>query len=317
MILERSPFPILDLEFEAELEGELALPPFSGGLLRGAFGASLRRLSCMTGFRTCAGCPLLATCPYPALFEPPARDLAAVGLARTQEGLPPPFILRVPNADPGFDGRLVFGMRLVGGAIDRLAYVIAAWQRLFARGLGRERVRGALVVVREVATGMPVWEGEDIDWPEPARPPLPLAGPELALLSRTPLRLGAGGAPARQALSPRAFVAAIVRRARLLAIHGDAPAHAEVKAWPVDRWLADAEAVSHWPSLAWRDWYRFSSRQKRSMNLGGLVGRWEWERVPEPVQALLSLGELLHVGKEASFGLGAYEVQGMSRSANG
>lgn len=309
MILARAPFPILDLELEAELEGELALPPFPGGLLRGAFGASLRRLSCMTGFRTCIGCPLLATCPYPALFEPSPRDLAAVGLARAQAGLPPPFILRVPGADPGPDGRLVFGMRLIGSAADRLAYVIEAWRQVFARGLGRERVRGALVVVREASSGTALWEGEEILWPEPAPPPLRLAGPDLALLSRTPLRLGAGGGTARETPSPRAFVAAIVRRARLLAIHADEAAQTEVRAWPVSDWLGETEAVVHRPSLAWRDWYRFSSRQQQRMNLGGLVGRWDWEQVSKPVQALLSLGALLHVGKEASFGLGAFVVR--------
>ncbi|MFN3370888.1 MAG: CRISPR system precrRNA processing endoribonuclease RAMP protein Cas6 [Sphingomonadaceae bacterium] len=316
MILERTPFPLLDLEFEAELEGPLALPPFPGGLLRGAFGASLRQLSCMTGFRTCVGCPLLASCPHPALFEPPPRDLASVGLPRAQEGLPPPFILRVPAADPGADGRLVFGMRLVGGAIERLAYVIEAWRRVFARGLGRERVRGALVAVRVAGTGETIWAGEEMLWPAPVCQALPRVGGHLALVSRTPIRLRRRGAPLPpEALAPRALVAAIVRRARLLAAHADGDAQAEVRNWPVTEWLAAADGVRHRPQLAERDWWRFSARQRQRMNLGGLVGRWDWSHVPEPVQALLALGALIHVGKEASFGLGAYSVERTGRTA--
>ncbi|MFQ3595423.1 MAG: CRISPR system precrRNA processing endoribonuclease RAMP protein Cas6 [Sphingomonadaceae bacterium] len=305
----QAPFPVVDLRFEVQLDGALQLPPFPGGLLRGAFGSALRRLSCMTGFRTCVGCPLRATCPYPLLFEPPPADLSSVGLGRTQDGLPPPFILRLPEIDPGADGQFFFGMRLVGGAIDRLAFVIEAWRRVFAHGLGRERVRGTLVCVRLAADGTPIWSGEEIVWPEPQLPSLAAKGAELMLLSRTPMRLQArGDRLPLERLTARAFVAAIIRRARLLALHADAQAQAVVRSWPVGAWLDQADAVAQQQSLVWRDWYRFSARQKQRMNLGGYVGRWAWSAVPPELQRLLSLGELLHVGKEASFGLGAYAI---------
>ena len=310
MTLAHAPFPMLDLLFEAAFEEPWNLPTYPGGLLRGAFGASLRALSCMTGFRSCAGCPLIATCPYPALFEPPSRDLSAVGLPRLQEGLPPPFILRVPQADVGADGRLLFGMRLVGPAIPRLAFVIEAWRRVLARGLGRDRVKGTLVrVVREVDQAV-VWEGEEISWPDLAPPALIRAGDRLALVSRTPIRLKGAGRPVPPAsLSPRLLVAAIVRRARLLASLCGPEVQAAVRDWPVSHWLEAADGISHRPDFVWRDWYRFSARQQQRMNLGGLVGQWRWEGVPEEIQPLVALGALVHVGKEASFGLGAYEVR--------
>lgn len=304
-----TPFPILDLRFEVHLEAPLQLPPFPGGLLRGAFGASLRRLSCMTGFRTCAGCPLRTTCPFSLLFDPPPADLSTVGLPRAQDGLPPPFILRLPDADPGPDGRLLFGMRLIGLGIDRIAFVIEAWRRAFDHGIGAERVRGSLVSVVRAGDGTSVWEGERITLP----PPLPAmqrpVPPDLVLVTRSPLRLMAGGAalpPER--LNPRLLVAAIVRRARLLATHADDDSRATIRAWPVGQWLQAAEGVSHRPQLVWRDWHRWSSRQRRRMNLGGYVGQWAWTDVPEPLRELLTLGALLHVGKEASFGLGAIDL---------
>lgn len=308
-MLAHAPFPLLDLVFEAAFEEPWKLPPFPGGLLRGAFGSALRSLACMTGFRSCTGCPLRHTCPYPILFEPPPRDLSAAGLARCHEGLPPPFILRVPQADVATDGRLTFGMRLVGPAIDRLAYVIEAWRRALARGLGRDRVRGALLRVVAEPDGEPVWEGEEIRHPEVLGRTLPLAGPQLLLVSRTPIRLQSGGERAPLAhLTPRVLVAAIVRRARLLAAQCGPDAEAQVRGWPVGAWLESADGIAHERALAWRDWYRFSARQQRRMNLGGYVGRWRWAHVPDPLQGLLALGALIHVGKEASFGLGAYEV---------
>lgn len=309
-MLAHAPFPLLDLVFEAAFDEPWKLPPFPGGLLRGAFGSSLRALSCMTGFRSCTGCPLLVTCPFPALFEPVARDLSAVGLPRLQEGLPPPFILRVPEADVGPDGQLSFGMRLLGPAIARLAFVIEAWRRALARGLGRDRVRGRLVRVVAEADGRVVWEGEDIVWPDVAAPALVPAGEWVLLVSRTPLRLQARGRPLpANALTPRVLVAGVVRRVRLLASLCAPDVQAAVRGWPVADWLEAADGIGHTPDLVWRDWYRFSARQRRRMNLGGYVGRWRWDRVPGEIQPLLSLGALVHVGKEASFGLGAFEVR--------
>ncbi len=309
MILTHAPFPVLDLAFEAAFDEPWTLPPFPGGLLRGAFGASLRALSCMTGFRSCSGCPLIPTCPYPALFEPPARDMTGAGLARAHDGLPPPFILRVPEGDVGADGRLLFGMRLVGPAIPRLAYVIEAWRRALARGLGRERVRGRLLRVATQPQDAAIWEGEEICWPEIAVPALARAGPRVALLSRSPIRLQTRGERAPEAgLSPRMLVAAIVRRARLLAAQCAPEVQETVRGWPVGDWLEASDGVAHEKALLWRDWYRFSARQQQRMNLGGYVGQWRWEGVPDTLQSLLALGSIIHVGKEASFGLGAYDI---------
>ncbi|MCS6945109.1 MAG: hypothetical protein RMK97_06815, partial [Sutterellaceae bacterium] len=55
-----------------QLRDELRLPVYAGSLLRGQFGAALRRTACITKAKTCEGCPLLRTCPYPAIFETPA-----------------------------------------------------------------------------------------------------------------------------------------------------------------------------------------------------------------------------------------------------
>jgi hypothetical protein len=307
MILGHIPFPVTELWFEARLNGPLKLPPFPGGQLRGVFGASLRALSCMTGFRTCTGCPLRATCPYPALFEPPGRDLADVGLSRLHEGIPPPFVLLLPQHDVGEDGRLQFGMRLFGTAPERLAYIIEAWRRALGRGLGPERLPGRLLLVRG-PDGTPVWMGEEITPPAHVAAALPLSGSAPLLVTRTPLRLQASGRPLpADDLTPRRLVAGIIRRARMLAVHAGTGADV-VKTWPVQAWLEDADKIVHAPALQWQDWHRYSARQRRRMNLGGFVGQWQLEQVPESVQPLLVLGTLLHVGKDTSFGLGAYAV---------
>lgn len=58
--------------------------------------------------------------------------------------------------------------------------------------------------------------------------------------------------------------------------------------------------------LKWREYNRYSNRQKSRMSLGGIVGYLELEEVNEEAKKLLIAGELIHIGKSTSFGLGDY-----------
>lgn len=310
-LLARAPMPMVALDLRVAMAGPLRLPAFRGSLLRGVFGAALRDLACVTGAPRCDGCPVAVACAWPALFAPLPRDLSPVGLERLHEGLPPPFVLEVGTGDGSDAHRLDFRFLLVGEATAAVPLVLAAWREAFARGLGRARVPGRIVAIRADTGSDPVPLADGGPWPEPEAPVLAQAGSGLVLDLVTPLRLQAGGVPVRAGqLTPRMLVAAIIRRARLMAIHADADSRETVRRWPVDDWLAAAEAVRHAPELQWVDLWRRSARQGQRMNFGGLVGRWHWEGVAEPLQALLALGALLHVGKEASFGLGAIRVAG-------
>lgn len=62
-------------------------------------------------------------------------------------------------------------------------------------------------------------------------------------------------------------------------------------------------------STRWVDWERYSSRQDNKMNLGGVVGRVVYEGELAEFIPLLHMGELVHVGKGAVFGMGKYELQ--------
>lgn len=65
-------FPLARYRLEWRTTAPIRLPDYAGSMLRGAFGHALRSLACMTRAKTCEGCALLAGCPYPALFAPPA-----------------------------------------------------------------------------------------------------------------------------------------------------------------------------------------------------------------------------------------------------
>ena len=53
---------------------------------------------------------------------------------------------------------------------------------------------------------------------------------------------------------------------------------------------------------------RYSNRQQRLMNLEGLIGRITLTGDLSLFSELLSLGELVHIGKNATMGLGQYKI---------
>ncbi|MEF8709297.1 MAG: hypothetical protein V5B38_10650 [Candidatus Accumulibacter propinquus] len=80
-------FPVARYRFEFQVRQPIRLPDYAGSMLRGAFGHALRQLACMTRQKECAGCPLIASCPYPAIFAPPAAD--HVTACRSSRRFPP------------------------------------------------------------------------------------------------------------------------------------------------------------------------------------------------------------------------------------
>ncbi len=60
--------------------------------------------------------------------------------------------------------------------------------------------------------------------------------------------------------------------------------------------------------LHWFDCRRYSNRQEKTIDIGGLLGHVELEGDLAPLAALLRTAELVHVGKGATYGLGKLEA---------
>lgn len=312
--------PLARYRYSFRMQQALRLPDYAGSLLRGQFGAALRRISCLTQQSHCEGCALRASCPYPAVFEAPAP--AQHDMQRFSH-IPNPYVLEPPplgTTHLAAGETLRFNMVLFGRALAQLPLISFALQRAVEQGLGTERAQGSLVCI-EVQTSSPssgpAWTG--IWQPGMAAiashdTNLPALVDELdstvtraRLVFATPLRLQHQGQPVRpQALTPRKLVADLLRRITLLAeFHADRPGL-----------IADAPAlVQHAAQLEqqldlrWHDWSRYSSRQQQEMKLGGALGTWSLSGELAPLLPWLRLGQWLHVGKNASLGLGAYRLQ--------
>lgn len=308
------PLPIARYRFTCSLDAPLWLPDYAGSMLRGVFGAALRRASCMTGLPRCAPCPLYRTCPYPALFETPPRETP---LRQQFSQVPNPYIIEPPPLGArqvGSGEPLVFGMVLVGqDALRQLPLIVHAWQRALRHGLGRNRVPGQLQQVQ--------WEGEEcrletvfdsatpqvtehvatVQWPKDLRPQ------RITLNIETPLRLQHQGSPLRpNQLDLRTLALASARRASLmLSLHAGLTPPDDLA-----QLLNEASQLSEDRSdLSWHDWTRYSSRQQQEMTLGGVIGRWSLQGAMAEIVPWLWLGQWLHLGKNSTMGMGRYRLE--------
>ncbi len=61
-------------------------------------------------------------------------------------------------------------------------------------------------------------------------------------------------------------------------------------------------------SLKWYSLDRYSNRQKTHMKLSGFIGDISYENVPYEYLWIIKLGELIHIGKNTTFGHGKYSI---------
>ncbi len=287
----------------------IRLPDYAGSMLRGAFGHALRNIGCITREKDCTTCPLRRDCPYTLLFEPvPPAHHTLQDFSR----IPVPYIIEPPEwgarvLHPG--DTLSFHFTLIGRALQELPIAILAWRRALARGIGPDDGTAELtgIVLEQPETAIPIYSPENGQIkPHETRlacPPPPVG--TIRLHITTPLRLQNNGIPLKaQTVTERALLMALVRRFALISeFHGET-------IWQPDfHHLGElTSSVTGKRQLSWRDWQRYSNRQKQKMTLGGLTGRWDLQGDLSAFWPALWFGQWLHAGKNASFGLGHYRI---------
>jgi len=297
----------------------MVLPRHKGSVIRGALGASLKQISCALRHQRCSTCILREQCIYVSFFE---RLPPAPGSPKWLNVRPNPFVLEPPDIeiqDLNPDTRFSFNILLFGKANEFLPHLIYAIERMGRRGLGRALdggERGRFILDAVVHEGRSIYAAKEKrlhqpgDLTELVPPDLsggypPSAFAEVSVRLCTPLRLKSGN-KFRDQLPFSSLVRAALRRiSSLEATYGEGEPDL-----PYRELAAMAESVKIvGKDLRWQDWHRYSSRQKASMHLGGMVGTvcYEGEKL-EVFMPLLRYVEQVHLGKQTTFGLGRMKV---------
>jgi len=299
--------PILSLTFRYRAPEGFDAGPFPEAAWRGAFGYALKRAVCVMRLRPCAGCPLEFSCAYPFIFE--TRSGGEPPLPHEGDRAPHPYVLRAaPRDDPRSRDPVDLGVTLIGDAARHLPYVIHALDAAGRGGVGGARSTLILEAVLDAA-GDPVWSpGRNLAPHEPVAPALELAEVErLAVTFLTPLRLVRDGEPvSAETLDGPTLAFAAARRIGLLqACFAGGAAGADFRSLKTQ-----AQSVRILDrDLAWADRRRFSTRQRRSIVLGGVTGRLVLDVADAPAVApYLEFCQFVHLGKSTTLGYGQIHV---------
>ncbi|MGI5845253.1 MAG: CRISPR system precrRNA processing endoribonuclease RAMP protein Cas6 [Candidatus Xenobium sp.] len=311
---------LLRLRLDLEARDDLALPSFSGTSFRGLLGWCLQAAACPNR-PPCRECRQPDSCAYSYLFETRAKGISE---KQGSEEVPRPFVLEPPfglrTICSGEPFRL--GLTLFGRATEYLPHFLYAVEEMGRRGLGERQARFTLKSASVVRPGAPprlFYEGGNATTPgraleepsswdlsEMARQADGLTGARrLEIAFQTPTRLVSRG----QLVDEPEFhhlIRALLRRIDLLGrVHGEGPLDVDFR-----QIVARAEecALEDF-ELDWFDFRRHSNRQRREIQMGGLVGRAIYAGPVGEFLPLLMAGQELHLGKATTFGLGRIEVR--------
>jgi hypothetical protein len=301
-------------------EQEMRLPPYLGSTLRGGFGHIFRHLCCATCRPDCKGCELAQSCPYFAVFDPsPPPDSPAL---RKLEEIPRPFVIEPPPRieSPLARGSLIrFGLTLIGKARDLFPYFVVSFRELGREGLGRGRGRFRLESIEALdplfnrSESLYVFPGSmvknssfsaSLEDCHSLAADLSLSPTSLKLAFLTPIRLKHDGHLVDRPEFHILFRSLLRRLSSLSLFHcGE---RLEVDYQALIRAAERVELVHD--DTRWHDWERYSSRQKERMTFGGIVGQAIYRGDMAIFLPFLIFGQWTHVGKNATFGLGKYQV---------
>lgn len=286
------------------------LPYYKGSTFRGGFGNVFRKIACPLRLMDCKECIMKQQCVYSYVFETfPAENSNILNMNK-YEKIPHPFIIEPPDYGEQYfpQGQTIsFNLILIGSAIDYIPYFIYTFEQLGKTGIGKGRGR---YILSEVKVDENIVYRKGIlrkSFPKFIEIPSDFETVEsverLKLKLITPLRIKYQRKFVTK-LDFHILIRSILRRLSLLAYFH---CGGQLPDFSIQEVIKEAEKVKILTStLRWYDWERYSSRQNARMKMGGLTGEISYEGNIAPFLQYIKAGEILHAGKNTSFGLGKF-----------
>lgn len=273
-------------------------------VLRSVFGKHLRQMCCVAPQTACSACIYNKGCAYGSVFESivekknhalPGRNTISHPYCVAQTN----FLVVKNNCISIFN----FTITLFGKAIDYLPYIYTAFLHAGKEGLFKERIPFEIIDVQVQGKSIQT-DGNNlqVDFTVPIFDLCQensVSGRELLVELKTPLRFKVNGSY-KKSFTSQDFWACLYRRARTMFLaYGqdcsieDFPSLPETATTIVDKFL-------HWQDIA-----HYSARQKKTMELGGLVGSVRFSGAVSNFEIrLLEFAKIANAGKNTNFGLG-------------
>ena len=304
----------ITVTFQCRLTSSGVFSAYKGSMLRGSLGTFLKKTCCTMHRQSCEDCILVNNCAFPILF---------MGKKNTKKGsssITPPYCIHVTDTGKTLynNGELfIFNITLFSYAIDYLPYFVHAFILAGNKGMGKvtENKNGTFDIEDIIYQNQSIFhkKKQQIDIPKGEILALPyweasrFGMGSLLVHLKTPCRFKADNHLSAD-LSFRQLFHLIVRRIRSV--------------WAMDEenvmfdnfsaMLNRADGIQTIETcLYWKDWTRYSSRQKSSMQLGGILGSVRYYGDLAAFLPFFILAEQLNIGKQTSFGLGEISFEWM------
>ena len=278
------------------------LPSF---YFRSLLGRQLRRLVCIFRNRECETCALRFTCPYSVIFETPLREDQTV-LKGINFGSHP-FVI-FTNTKPGQSVTdLELTVTLIGESHPYLPMIFLAIKNGGAFGIFKSRVKyqikrffidDYIALNKEeqliIPPKLPAWQWENLQ--------MPCVKGKLFIEFLSPFRFKKKGRFSDK-ITLDDVIIALNRRLKI--IHGlyVKDGNGQIPS------LKPARVDESNSQMQWIDYSRYSARQKSVMKMGGMQGILSIEGTFDAgLPEFLKAGEIFHIGKNTSLGLGKIKV---------
>lgn len=284
-------------------ENSVTFDVFPTFIMRSMLGLELRKLTCLFKDRKCDNCDLNRQCAYSWLFETPVDKNNEAITGRTRASHPFLFSTDIELSETVKEMNLT--LTLIGKGIEYFPYIYHALVKAGESGILKRRthfkidsimVDGKSVVRADntLITDTPskTWHLPTGDFKKTEH---------LRIDFVTPYRLKKEGKFVSR-FEYEDLMRSIARRMKILtALFGDYEVNEEQ--------IEINEPDTMEKHLAWRDLSYYSSRQRRQIKLGGVIGVMEFQgEFAAQERAMIEAAELFNIGKNISFGLGAISI---------
>ena len=298
------------IHFTIRMIDDCVLPIYKASALRGGMGEMLMRSNCI-GNRDCEVCGFSDEC----LVQRVLYSKMEIKPAFMNDGDSVGYVIECENYREEFkqDEELEFSMLLFGKTICWFAQILNALYSLGINGIGADKAKFDIVSVTNTLREK-ILDGNDIDMRRlkvlnvedyvEYRKEQISRDPEIVINFKSPLSLKYKGEILRK-FDPYAIIESACRRIYMLDCFEGVESDINVKEYMQSLPKIEILNEEH------RDISvkRYSNRKKSSMYLNGIEGSLTFKGFPKDVTDALLAGELIHIGKNTSFGFGRYRIK--------
>lgn len=299
----------IKLHFCLEILRDGRLPRYKSSALRGGMGQMLLMSNCIRD-KNCENCDFEEDCLVRRMMYPKMTIRPKFMTQQDSEG----YVLECENRDEFFSAgdKLEFNLLLFGRTIVYFFQFLQAFYYLGMQGLGSERVPFRVLHVTNTKRELIVEDSNIykehlriLQLSEYVRYRLGKANihDSNTLVFHSPLTMKYKG-EVQEEFDPEAIMAAAERRLYILNCF---------EGRREDEDYSRVLVQDHVPALVGQHTYmvkvpRFSGTQNKKVSFQGIRGHCTFSEMDDTARTLLIAGELIHIGKNTSFGFGRYTL---------